>query len=200
MYTRQRNFKGREYGVTEQIWVPYNFNKGSDWSKEKAVSYFRDSVRQTGNKYGETFFLDADAEFYTPKGGVDGMGGHCYSVFFSKGTVLYRLDMADTFGRPDVYVYRFKETAPVKNDVELNKVVTAQENLRLRSSEQTSSQIITTMAAGTKVKIVQLGKKEVIDNFSSSWVQVEVLDGGKDRNGNPIKSGTKGWCFGGYLK
>ena len=32
------------------------------------------------------------------------------------------------------------------------------------------------------------------------WVKVEVQAGAKDRDGKPIKAGTVGWCYGGYLK
>ena len=56
------------------------------------------------------------------------------------------------------------------------------------------------MSAGTKVKILEVGKAETIDGISSNWVQVEVQSGAKDRDGNAIRAGTTGWCFGGYLK
>ena len=56
------------------------------------------------------------------------------------------------------------------------------------------------MSAGTKVKILELGKAETIDGISSNWVKVEVQKGAKDRDGNPIKAGTVGWCYGGYLE
>ena len=56
------------------------------------------------------------------------------------------------------------------------------------------------MSAGTKVKILEVGKAETIDGISSNWVQVEVQSGAKDRGGKTITKGTVGWCFGGYLK
>ena len=78
--------------------------------------------------------------------------------------------------------------------------MTVSENLKLRSSEATSTQVLTVMSAGTKVKILELGKSEIIDGISSNWVKVEVLSNAKDRDGKPIKKGTVGWCYGGYLK
>ncbi len=81
---------------------------------------------------------------------------------------------------------------------EKSKTVT--ESLKLRSGEATSSNVITVMAAGTKVKIIQLGKTETIDGINSNWVKVEVQANAKDRDGKPIKKGTIGWCYGGYLK
>ena len=56
------------------------------------------------------------------------------------------------------------------------------------------------MSVGTKVKILELGKAETIDGINSNWVKVEVQNGAKDRDGKPIKAGTVGWCYGGYLK
>lgn len=86
------------------------------------------------------------------------------------------------------------------SNVSINKTMTVSENLKLRSGEATSTQVLTVMSAGTKVKILELGKAETIDGISSNWVKVEVQKGAKDRDGNPIKAGTVGWCYGGYLK
>lgn len=74
------------------------------------------------------------------------------------------------------------------------------ENLKLRSGEATSTQVLAVMQAGTNVKILELGKVETIDGINSNWVKVEVQAGAKDRDGKPIKAGTIGWCYGGYLK
>lgn len=87
-----------------------------------------------------------------------------------------------------------------KTNVSINKKMICTDNLRLRSEEETSSQIITTMAKGTKVKVLKLGKSEIIDNIPSNWVQIEILKEAKDKDGNPIKVGTIGWCYGGYLE
>ena len=100
-----------------------------------------------------------------------------------------------------------KKTAAVQTskatpstNVVLNKTMTVKENLKLRSGEATSTQVLTVMQAGTKVKILELGKFETIDGINSNWVKVEVQKGAKDRDGNPIKAGTVGWCYGGYLE
>ena len=74
------------------------------------------------------------------------------------------------------------------------------ENLKLRSGEATTTQVLTVMQAGTKVKILELGKAENIDGINSNWVKVEVQPGAKDRDGRAIRAGTIGWCYGGYLK
>lgn len=92
-----------------------------------------------------------------------------------------------------------QDSVPQTN-VAVSKVMTCSDNLRLRSQEATSSSVISTMKKGTKVKILQLGKAETIDGINSNWVQVEVLSGAKDKDGKEIKSGTIGWCYGGYLE
>ena len=81
-----------------------------------------------------------------------------------------------------------------------NKTMTVRENLKLRSGEDTSTQVLAVMSAGAKVRILELGKAETIDGIPSNWVKVEVQQGAKDRDGKPIKGGTVGWCFGGYLE
>lgn len=90
--------------------------------------------------------------------------------------------------------------ATPSTNVAQNKTMLVKENLKLRSGEATSTQVLTVMQAGTKVKILELGKSETIDGINSNWVKVEVQKGAKDRDGNPIKAGTVGWCYGGYLE
>ena len=60
--------------------------------------------------------------------------------------------------------------------------------------------MLTVMEAGTRVEILELGKFEVIDDIGNYWMKVEVQAGAKDRDGKPIREGTVGWCFGGYLE
>ena len=91
------------------------------------------------------------------------------------------------------------KATPSTNDAQ-NKTMTVTENLKLRSAEATTSEVITVMSAGTKVKILEVGKAETIDGISSNWVKVKVQSGGKDRDGKTITKGTVGWCFGGYLR
>lgn len=81
-----------------------------------------------------------------------------------------------------------------------NQLMSVSENLKLRSTEATTSEVLTVMAAGTKVKILELGHSETIDGITSNWVKVELLAGATDRDGNPIEKGTTGWCYGGYLE
>ena len=85
-------------------------------------------------------------------------------------------------------------------NVTKNKTMHVAENLKLRSGEATSTQVLTVISAGTKVKILELGKVETIDGINSNWVKIEVLADAKDRDGKTIKKGTVGWCYGGYLK
>lgn len=94
------------------------------------------------------------------------------------------------------------QTAKVTSapNISENTTMTVSENLKLRSGEATSTQVLTVMSAGSKVKILELGKAETIDGISSNWVKVEVQSDAKDRDGKPIKKGTIGWCYGGYLK
>ena len=80
------------------------------------------------------------------------------------------------------------------------KTMTVRENLKLRSGKHTSTQVLAVMQAGAKVRILELGREETIDGIPSNWVKVEVQQGAKDRDGKPIKGGTVGWCFGGYLE
>ena len=105
--------------------------------------------------------------------------------------------------RPFLY---FDEIIKVSTDdsfytnVSKNKTMLVNENLKLRSGEASSPQVLVVMQAGTKVKILELGKAETIDGINSNWVKVEVLKGAKDRDGKEIKAGTLGWCYGGYLE
>ena len=81
----------------------------------------------------------------------------------------------------------------------VNGVYRAKDNLRLRAKEDISGEIITTMQAGTYVRILSLGKEEMIDGITDNWVEVELQFGANDTEGKLIH-GEVGWCFGGYLK
>ena len=81
----------------------------------------------------------------------------------------------------------------------MGKTATVTENLRLRTDDTATAQVVTTLAAGARVKVLSPGREDTIDGIASNWVQVEVLDGAKGRDGNAIEAGTTGWLFGGYL-
>ena len=87
-----------------------------------------------------------------------------------------------------------------KEKIPIDKIMTVKENLRLRSGEGPSSQVVTVLPTGSRVRIVELGKAETLDGISSNWVKVVVLSRSKNRDGKPIREGTVGWCFGGYLE
>ena len=76
----------------------------------------------------------------------------------------------------------------------------ASSNLRLRTNEAKDNETICIMSKGSQIKILEFGSPETIDGISSNWVKVEVQSDAKDSDGKPIKAGTVGWCFGGYLK
>ena len=91
------------------------------------------------------------------------------------------------------------EAAVSKPAPAMGKTATVTENLRLRTGDKTTAKVVTTLAAGTRVKVLAPGREDTIDGIASNWVQVEVLDGAKGRDGNAIEAGTIGWLFGGYL-
>ena len=64
---------------------------------------------------------------------------------------------------------------------------------------RTTAEVIATLAAGTRVKILAVGRKDTIDDIASNWVRVSVLGGARDKDGNAVAAGTEGWLFGGYL-
>lgn len=78
------------------------------------------------------------------------------------------------------------------------------ENLRMRSSPDLSGEVICTLQADTKIQIVKGSspseKIDEIDGIRAYWYQIETIAGTKDKNGNDIEAGKKGWVFGGYLK
>lgn len=80
-----------------------------------------------------------------------------------------------------------------------SQIMTVRENLKLRTKEAVSSNVIAIMSAGVKVKILEYGKQETIDGINANWVKIEIQNGAKDVDGKTIKSGTVGWCYGGYL-
>ena len=72
------------------------------------------------------------------------------------------------------------------------------ENLRLRKTQDTSSETILVMAKRCHLTVFEVGKKDTIDGITSNWVKVEV-EKGTQKDGKKIPDRTQGWCFGGYL-
>ena len=99
-------------------------------------------------------------------------------------------------GGPDTSTEKAAVSKPVPD---LGKTATVTENLRLRTDDKTTAQVVTTLVAGTRVKVFAPGREDTIDGIASNWVQVEVLGGAKNKDGNAIEAGTVGWLFGGYL-
>ncbi|MEE3313482.1 MAG: SUMF1/EgtB/PvdO family nonheme iron enzyme [Treponema sp.] len=93
--------------------------------------------------------------------------------------------------------FRIVRSAPVS--IAPEKIMTVGENLKLRATEATSSEVLAVMQAGARLRILELGKTETIDGLSSNWVKVEVQADAKDVDGKSIKKGLVGWCYGGYL-
>ena len=96
--------------------------------------------------------------------------------------------------------FGYKTVKTQKIPVEAGGIYRVSENLKLRENGDTNGSFITTMHAGTLVKVISLGQKETIDGIKSNWVEIEVQLGGRDKDGKPIKAGKRGWCFGGYLE
>ena len=96
--------------------------------------------------------------------------------------------------------FGYKTVKTQKIPVEAGGIYRVSENLKLRENGDINGSFITTMHAGTLVKVLSLGKKETIDGIKSNWVEIEVQTGGRDKDGKPIKAGKRGWCFGGYLE
>ena len=96
--------------------------------------------------------------------------------------------------------FGYKTVKTQKIPVEAGGIYRVSENLKLRENGDMNGSFITTMHAGTLVKVISLGQKETIDGIKSNWVEIEVQLGGRDKDGKPIKAGKRGWCFGGYLE
>ena len=60
-------------------------------------------------------------------------------------------------------------------------------NLRLRDSDDLSSDAITTLPQYTTVKILETGRTETIDGITAPWIRVVS------------QTGFTGWCFSGYV-
>ena len=118
----------------------------------------------------------------------------CGGSFFSNFT-NYKIDKSEAY--------------PAKREIQLydtgirlvrsNICKTVSTNLKLRSEGNMTSQVLLILSLDSKVKILEFGKSEIIDGMNTNWVKVEVISG-KERDGNKLKSGMTGWCYGGYLE
>ena len=82
----------------------------------------------------------------------------------------------------------------------LESIMTVKENLKLRSEEATSSEVLTVMSEGAKVQILEIGKSDIIGGIKSNWVKVKIQKGSRTPEGHLIRPGLIGWCYGGYLE
>ena len=90
----------------------------------------------------------------------------------------------------------------ITKPVELDKIMTAKEQISLLKSEPAagaSGSISATLPKDSVVTIKKIGKEEVKDGTLSNWVYVEVLDEAKYRSGKLSYTGTKGWCHATHL-
>ncbi|MCH5147656.1 MAG: SH3 domain-containing protein, partial [Clostridiales bacterium] len=92
-----------------------------------------------------------------------------------------------------------EESATLKPAPAVGKTAAVTENLRLRTDDRTTAEVVATLAAGTRVKILAVGRGDTIDGIASNWVRVAVLGEARDKDGNAVAAGTEGWLFGGYL-
>lgn len=91
------------------------------------------------------------------------------------------------------------------------KIMTVTENLNLRNLYSPDRgyeegyyedipEIICTIKAGSKVKVLNILNKEEIEGMNKFWVEVEITEDARTVNGEPVETGTTGRCYSGYLK
>ena len=90
----------------------------------------------------------------------------------------------------------------IVNESNVNKLATIKENLRLREEPDTKSAIITVMQSNEQVKILEIGKEDIIDNINGFWCLIETAEEKQlDNENTGVEQNTvTGWCFSGYLK
>ena len=69
-------------------------------------------------------------------------------------------------------------------NLKIGKDYVVTENLRLRTSKINGNKIVSVLKAGSKVRVLKIGEKEIIDEIESNWVFVEVQ---KDAKNNTTK-------------
>lgn len=81
-----------------------------------------------------------------------------------------------------------------------NDIMVVMDNLRLRESDSISSKILTTMRKGTFVRVMQIGKEEIIDKIKSNWYFIRIENTSISMSDEKVIDKHEGWCFGGYLE
>ncbi|MCR5288910.1 MAG: hypothetical protein K6E51_02830 [Treponema sp.] len=75
--------------------------------------------------------------------------------------------------------------------------MTVKEKLKLRCDGHITGEVKRVLPAGTRVKVIGLGKICTIDGITSNWVQIELVN---EQPKDTYDYSTFGWCFGGYLE
>ena len=179
------------YSLVKTVTMDYSAKEKWNTSKLEKVDIMADSAYQPLIATGLDFKLIST-------GKID---HNLYGLDSGRGSWA-RVDFTDTkFPENKWSIIGYEPNCILKKeDIEKIDIRAAADNLRLRSEDDLSANSLLTIQKNTRVKILETGKYEVIDGLLSNWAYVEVLSGSKDKEGNPIKEGTKGWCFGGYLK
>lgn len=162
---------------------------------------------------GRTYYI-CQCSYYSGEG-----GGGSHSLYFDQRGAVLNIQEFDEYGKAgkeDTKVYKQHPSSEyIFNDnysleqvaeekfVERNLLHSFEayyntENLRLRITQDTSSETILVMAKRCHLTVLEVGKKDTIDGITSNWVKVEVYKG-TQKDGKKIPDRTQGWCFGGYL-
>ena len=95
--------------------------------------------------------------------------------------------------------YSFNKIKKEADFFSINKMYVTDDKLKLRKTPDMCGEVITVMNSNVFVNVIGYGKMVKIDGMLSVWVKIEVCENATDSSGNPIPSGTTGWCFGAYL-
>lgn len=112
-------------------------------------------------------------------------------------------DLTENVSLSDTEIEVQVEPEPVAEkspQYDVGSVVIVTENLRLRSEMNTSSLIVTTLKAGSYVRVIETGAEQTIDGITDNWIMVQTTNYSRDLNGEAFAAGQIGWCFGGYVK
>ncbi len=173
-----------------------------EWNPTR--NFWKTYVENTPKGKREAFTITIDGDYIT----VDNKsrGTHITSFVYVDDSILRELSALFANNTCDLSKVTWPRHADGSSDYEGaespigSDIMTVKENLRLRSGESTTTQVLAVMQAGSKVKILNIGDDTWIDGMHGFWMKVEVQAGAKDRDGKRIPTGTVGWCFGGYLE